>query len=88
MKHAFLLLAAPLLVSACVAVPVPVEQDLCGAEDLQYLVGQPGVVLDRMRFSTDVRVIQPGTSVTMDYRSDRLNIYLNRYDVIERVACG
>ena len=88
MKRAFLLLAAPLLVSACVLEPVPVDQGTCGAEGLQYLVGQPGAVLNGMRFSTDVRVIRPGTSVTMDYREDRLNIYLNRLGVIEKVACG
>lgn len=93
MKHAFpLLLCAPLLLSACVTgpAPVPPEDTLssCGADDLQYLVGRPGVVLDGMRFSQDVRVIQPGMAVTMDYNPARLNIWLDRRDVIERVTCG
>ena len=93
MKHAFsLLLCAPLLLSACVTgqVPVPPEDNLasCGADELQYLVGQPGVVLDGMRFSQDVRVIQYGMAVTMDYSATRLNIWLDRRDVIERVTCG
>jgi hypothetical protein len=93
MKHAFaLLLCAPLLVSACVMEPVPTTPpdnlSSCGADDLQYLVGRPGVVLDGMRFSQDVRVIQYGMAVTMDYNPYRLNIWLDRRDVIERVTCG
>lgn len=84
------LLSAPLLLAACVE-PMPAPSpstDACGASELQYLVGQPGVVLDGMRFSQDVRVIQYGMAVTMDYRADRLNFWLDRRDVIERVVCG
>ncbi|WP_103258937.1 I78 family peptidase inhibitor [Tabrizicola aquatica] len=84
------LLSAPLLLAACVEpLPTPTPtSDACGASELQYLVGQPGVVLDGMRFSQDVRVIQYGMAVTMDYRADRLNFWLDRRDVIERVVCG
>ena len=60
----------------------------CGADELQYLVGRPGVVLDGMRFSQDVRVIQYGMAVTMDYSPYRLNIWLDRRDVIERVTAA
>ncbi len=93
MKRAFpLLLCAPLLLSACVTGPVPMPPDdtlaSCGADELQYLVGKPGVILDGMRFSQNVRVIQSGMAVTMDYSADRLNIWLDRRDVIERVTCG
>lgn len=91
MKHA-LLLCAPLLLAACVEPlpPVPVDPgpDACGASELQYLVGKPGVLLDGMRFSQDVRVIQHGMAVTMDYSAYRLNFWLDRRDVIERVTCG
>jgi hypothetical protein len=89
MKNASaVLLCVPLLLAACVEpMPMP-EPDECGADDLQYLVGQPGVVLDGMRFSQEVRVIQHGMAVTMDYRGDRLNFWLDRRDVIERVVCG
>ncbi|MGL4235081.1 I78 family peptidase inhibitor [Tabrizicola sp.] len=93
MKHvSAILLCAPLLLAACVE-PVPVPppnepMDQCGASELQYLVGQPGAVLDGMRFSQDVRVIEYGMAVTMDFKADRLNIWLDRRDVIERVVCG
>jgi hypothetical protein len=85
-----LLLVAALSLSACVAPAPSVDPgpDACKASELQYLVGQPGVVLDGMRFSQDVRVIQPGIAVTMDYSATRLNIWLDRRDVIERVTCG
>jgi Peptidase inhibitor I78 family len=92
MKYAALfVLCAPLLLSACVVttLPTPVDPvDDCRASELQYLVGKPGVVLDGMRFSQDVRVIKRGTMVTMDFRSDRLNFWLDDLDRIERVACG
>ncbi|HLQ19264.1 MAG TPA: I78 family peptidase inhibitor [Tabrizicola sp.] len=94
MRYAFpLLLCAPLL-AGCVMEPtpgpVPPADNLasCGADDLQYLVGRPGVLLDGMRFSQDVRVIQYGMAVTMDYNPYRLNFWLDRRDVIERVVCG
>jgi hypothetical protein len=71
-------------------VPIPPADNLasCGADRLQYLVGRPGVVLDGMRFSQDVRVIQYGSAITMDYSPYRLNFWLDRRDVIERVVCG
>ncbi len=95
MKYASgLLLAAPLVLAACVEpIPAPMPPadpgpDACGASELQYLVGEPGVLLDGMRFSQDVRVIQYGMAVTMDYSPYRLNFWLDRRDVIERVVCG
>lgn len=92
MKHAFvaLVLCAPLLLAACVTTLPEPDQPTgdCGAGGLQYLVGKPGVVLDGMRFSQEVRVIQYGMAVTMDFNPDRLNIWLDRRDVIERVTCG
>lgn len=89
MRRFFALLLTPLLLAACVEPPAPSEgADACGAPDLQYLVGQPGRVLDGMRFSQEVRVIQPGSAVTMDYQPGRLNILLDAADVIEQVSCG
>lgn len=94
MKYASGLLLAAVLLAACVPTgPVPMPPvdpgpNACGAGELQYLVGKPGVLLDGMRFSQDVRVIQPGMAVTMDFNPYRLNFWLDRRDVIERVSCG
>jgi len=94
------LLLAPLLglmTAACVPaappvaqpVPEPFEQpQLCGAEGLQGLVGQPESVLATMRFSQTVRVIHPGTAVTMDFSPFRLNILIDATGRITRVYCG
>jgi Peptidase inhibitor I78 family len=90
MKHlSAVLLCAPFVLSACVTtVPPSTGPDECGASELQYLVGKPAVLLDGMRFSQDVRVIEPGMAVTMDYRPDRLNFVIDDFDVIERVYCS
>lgn len=91
----------PLTLAACVAMQVaPAETDkglsnppappdgMCGAEDLQGLVGQPVAVLDSMRFSQTLRVIYPGMAVTMDYSAKRLNIQVGDDKTIIRVSCG
>lgn len=85
-----LALCLPLALAGCID-PMPPGADpvdACGASGFQYLVGRPGVLLDGMRFSQDVRVIQPDMAVTMDFQAGRLNFWLDRRDVIERVTCG
>jgi hypothetical protein len=37
---------------------------------------------------TRVRWVQPGTMVTMDYSEDRLTIYLDAFNRVERASCG
>lgn len=59
--------------------------DLCGASDLQVLVGQP---FSDTSFDEAARIIRPGTAVTQDFRPDRLNVELDENDVITRIACG
>ncbi len=84
-------LAALLALSACtIDQPVrqPPEVDACGATALQDLVGRSALILETMRFGTEVRVIQPGTAVTMDYNPARLNIEIDRYEIIDRVYCS
>lgn len=88
-------LLLPLALMACVEndidpqVPIdPTPIDECGAVAYQNLVGQPAVLLDGMRFSQDVRVIEPGMAVTMDFQPGRLNFWLNDRDQIQRVVCG
>lgn len=35
-----------------------------------------------------IRVIRPGDNVTMDYRTDRLNVELNENGNVTRIYCG
>lgn len=90
MLRSALFLTALLSLGACVVIPVepPVQENACGAADLQYLVGGSARVLERMRFGTDVRIIRPGTAVTMDYSPARLNIVIDDFETVTRVYCG
>lgn len=89
-----LMLTLPLVLAACVEpapMPDPVvmpDEQACGAEALQSMVGSSAKVLETMRFGTTTRIIRPGMAVTMDYIAERLNIYINDKEVIERVSCG
>lgn len=84
--------AAALALAGCEPMGVPVvdqpNPNQCGAYDLQYLVGSPDTVLETMRFNKPVRIIAPGSAVTMDYNPDRINFELDRYRMIARVTCG
>lgn len=86
-----------LSIAACSTVPPPgaVEQvtGSCNAEAARWAIGKaatPEVVEDARlgSQSRDVRVIEPGQAVTMDYRHDRLNIDVNERGAITGVRCG
>ncbi|UYV37837.1 I78 family peptidase inhibitor [Rhodobacteraceae bacterium D3-12] len=59
----------------------------CAATKYEPLVGTPAEAAD---FSGEklVRIIAPGTAVTMDYRADRLNVETDKAGIITRVYCG
>ncbi|MEQ9243448.1 I78 family peptidase inhibitor [Roseovarius indicus] len=85
MRFATLAVALAAL-GACV--PADGQEDgapSCGAEALQPLVGTPVAEHD---FAEGARIIPPGTAVTMDYRSDRLNVETDDAGVITRIYCG
>ena len=69
--------------------PTPVEDlSLCGADQLQHLIGQPKSVLDGIRFAQPVLILDPDSVVPSGYRPDRLIIELLEYDTITLVTCG
>ncbi|MEZ5798178.1 MAG: I78 family peptidase inhibitor [Paracoccaceae bacterium] len=88
------ILPTTLLLSACVAevpaVPpvVDPDPDACGTSALQGLLGKDRSILEAMKFSQPVRVIEPGMAVTLDYSAGRLNILLDEHDRIQQVTCG
>lgn len=94
MRFPSLLLALPLILMGCVPEPdPPVNEpapmaDACGANALQYLVGQSAKKLEVMRFAHSVRIIRPGMAVMMNYSPERLNIEINSAELISRVSCG
>lgn len=62
--------------------------DVCGASKHQSLVGKPGKGLASGRFGVPVRIVTPGSMMTMDYRAERLNISVNEAGLVEKVYCG
>lgn len=86
-----------LSVAACTAMP-PVDAPrgpatVCVADDATSAIGHAATpeVVERARIeshSNDVRVIEPGQAVTMDYRADRLNIDVNERGAITGLRCG
>jgi hypothetical protein len=95
-RYAGLALAMFLMVPGCIPagqlpddqVPFDPDPDACGASGLQGLVGQPETVLQSMRFSQRLRMIQPGMMITQDYSPERLNISVDASGMIESVSCG
>ncbi len=92
MKHILLTLAA-LSIIACQAdeldTKVADTKTDCGAAQLQNLVGQDQSTLEGMSFDAqNVRIITPGTMITMDHLETRLNIAIGEDGKITRVYCG
>lgn len=88
--------------AACATVPTAGPQDevvpvmgqgVCNATKAQSLIGrtaatQLGAEGLRLTGATALRWMRPGDAVTMDYRTDRLNIELDSANRIVRVTCG
>lgn len=60
----------------------------CGADSRQNLVGTLAASLDQSTLPKLSRIINHNSAVTMDYRQDRLNVYVNESGKVERVSCG
>ena len=71
----------------------PSEPVRCVEERAQFAVGEAYSegLAERAREAAGarlVRKIEPGGAYTMDLRADRLNVEVDRLDVVQRVACG
>ncbi len=67
---------------------MPDMSGTCGADGMQHLVGQPRDAFDDSSIDGTVRILPPGSMMTMDHRPDRLNIELDEDDIITRLWCG
>jgi len=63
-------------------------EDPCGANKYQHIVGSPGGDIKDDMFPKGSRVLRPGMVMTMDYRSERLNVVIGNENTVERVYCG
>jgi hypothetical protein len=91
MRSSSILAAAVLIclpVIGFAAAKVPPPPDFCKASTFQYLVGSDAKVLENIEFTEPMRRITLGMFVTMDFLPSRLNIKVNKNNVITRVYCG
>jgi Peptidase inhibitor I78 family len=88
-----LLLMTALPASADETVPADFGAGRCHAKpalSLKGLIATPARQRLAMRRAkaTTLRVIKPGMMVTMDYRTDRLNIHVNAKNRMTDLSCG
>lgn len=85
--------AAAFVIAACATVPAEPEGGACHAERVSPWVGKtatPGVRAEiaRATGAKAIRWLYPDSVVTMDYSPARLNVHLDRADVIRSAKCG
>lgn len=88
--------ALMLIAAGCTTMPPPGPAQpvaACDTDPVSWAIGNAASpeVVERAQFeshSRDVRVIEPGQAVTMDYRGDRLNLHVNERGAITRITCG
>ncbi len=61
-------------------------QDTCGASQYSALIGA-NLAAVTLPAGNNIRVIHPGTPVTQDFRSDRLNIITDANGTITSLEC-
>lgn len=67
---------------------VSTRDTLCGADQQQDLIGKTETALKGISFDGPVRIIHPGTAVTKDYRTNRINFDIDENGIITRIYCG
>lgn len=85
--------ATVLLLSACVTPATPPSASACNADAVKPYVGHAAteIAIEDARKAAGaelVRVIKPGEPVTLDFRGERLNLYLDDAGAVARASCG
>jgi hypothetical protein len=90
-----LLLLSPLLLAACATASPPPRVDqsggICSKDGLAAFAGRPatpdvGAEIMRVSGARALRWVAPGMMITMEYREDRVTVWLKASPNIERVA--
>ena len=89
---------ALIVLVACTPTPEPATADpatgaQCDATPVQALVGRPGdaPTVDRAKAGSGARTVRrypTGSPLTMDFRSDRLNVEVDAAGKIVKLSCG
>lgn len=92
--------ASALTISACATAaeqPIPVRGETpgrtCDNSSIQQFVGREatselGAEMQRTSGATILRWVPHGGVITMEFRSDRLTVYLNAGNRVERISCS
>ncbi|UUR09410.1 I78 family peptidase inhibitor [Sphingomonas glaciei] len=95
MKFALLGLGAPLLTACATISPAAPATGggTCSNDGLQQFVGQPATAdLGARVLSTSgaktLQWVAAGMMVTMDFRADRVRVYLDEQNRVQRLSCG
>lgn len=94
--------ATTLLLAACSTARAPAESPplhgvtqgyKCDPENIQQFVGQLatselGAQMLRVSDAATIRWVPQGTAVTMEYRFDRLTVFLDVNNRVERISCS
>lgn len=62
--------------------------DSCGANDVLDMIGQTAEVVTRVDFERQVRVIEWGASMSVDFDMTRINFDLDANGTITAIWCG
>lgn len=60
----------------------------CAAASFQNLVGTSGDAVNRSSLPPGTRVLRPTTPMSTDYRTERMNVYIDASGQVEKVVCG
>ena len=96
MKSSILVLSGAVLLAACSAIDTTPPEDthiVCQTRTLEWMIGKQAdeTLLNRAKIESTsriVRVLKPGQMVTMEYNDQRLNIYVDANNVVERYSCS
>lgn len=73
--------------------PPSAEGASCGAGQFASYVGRKATddviaAITKVRGDQPIRILRPGTAMTMDYRQERLNVDIDEAGTIKRLYCA
>ena len=96
-----LLMLAPALLAACSTAPAPADTPVhgvtpghkCESAGTDQFIGQAGTsetgaAIKRVSNAAVLRWAPPGVMLTMDFREDRVTVWLDAANKVTKIRCG